>query len=154
MLFLTCIFVAACREPIMGFEVYLDCFENGLPSAMSKSFIRTLFPIVDEESRPDFWSVKYDSENTCKIGVLTAPGSPEMVSGIYVERPCGDLLLWEGLFQLMRSGNVVLYFPGCTRPLIANPATASHLPADMVQFLGPPRCLQSSEQLRQSIQLG
>ncbi|HKN18077.1 MAG TPA: hypothetical protein VJX47_14095 [Candidatus Sulfotelmatobacter sp.] len=135
----------------MGFEVYLDCFENGKPSSIRKSFVRTLFPIVDEESKPDFWSVKYDAENRCKIGVRPAGAGTELVSGIYVERPCGDLLLWEGLFRLMQSGNIVLYFPGCPRPLIANPAAASHLPTEMVQALGSPRCLESSEQLRKAV---
>ena len=136
----------------MGFEVYLDCFENGTPSAIRRSFIRTLFPIVDEESKPDFWSVKYDAQNTCKIGVRPEGASTELVSGIYVERPCGHLLLWEGLFHLMQSGNIVLYFPDCTRPLIANAAAANHLPCGMVQALGPPRCLDSSEQLRQAVE--
>jgi hypothetical protein len=136
----------------MGFEIYLDCFENGKPSAIRRSLVRSLFPIVDEQSKPDFWSVNYDAENTCKVGVRAAAGSAELVSGIYVERPCGHLLLWEGLFQLMRSGNVVLYFPGCTRPLIANARAASHLPPEMAKSLGTPRCLESSEQLRLAVE--
>ena len=107
---------------------------------------------MDEGSKPDFRSVKYDAGNTCKIGGRAAAGDTELVSGIYVERPCGDLLLWEGLFQFMRLGNAVLYFPGCTRPLIANAATASQLPPEMVKSLGTPRCLESSEQLRLAVE--
>jgi len=48
---------------------------------------------VDEGSKPDFWSVKYDAGNTCKIGGRAAAGDTELVSGIYVERPGRDLLV-------------------------------------------------------------
>ena len=134
----------------MGFEVYLDCFEDGKPSGIRRSLVRTFFPIVAEESQRDFWSVRYDATNACKIAVRGA----EFISHICVERPCGDLLLWEGLFQLTRAFNIVLYFPGCTQPLIANPVAARHIPVEMIASLGPPRSLESAEELRLAISQG
>jgi hypothetical protein len=56
----------------MGFELYLQCFASGRPAGIPRAAVRALFPVVEEESEPDYWRVRYDLTNTCTISV-TAP---------------------------------------------------------------------------------
>jgi hypothetical protein len=47
----------------------------------------------------------------------------------------------------MRLGHVVLYFPGDAPPLAASKETGAHLPGDMKEALGEPRCVQSGQEI-------
>jgi hypothetical protein len=57
----------------MSFEVYLQCFRGGEPAGIPLATARTLFPIVNEESEPDYWRVRYDAQNDCQDLGLAAP---------------------------------------------------------------------------------
>ena len=55
--------------------------------------------------------------------------------------------LWDALYEVMKLGKVVLYFPGDAPPLIADESVARHLPADMVKALGQPRRVRSGAEI-------
>jgi hypothetical protein len=56
-------------EGAVSFEVFVQCFEGGEPAGVSRIAIRSLFPVVEAESEPDYWSVRYDDFNSCKVSV-------------------------------------------------------------------------------------
>jgi hypothetical protein len=130
----------------MGFEVYLQCFGESEQRGISRAAVRSLFPIVEEKSEPDYWRVKYDDRNSCDIGVAAVTSSNEMLKSLYVDRPCGDLRLWEGLLSALRMGSVVIFWPGGP-PIVADDATAAKLPKDMTDAIGQPKSVRSADEL-------
>ena len=70
-----------------------------------------------QSSKADSWRIRYDEQNSCMMFVNP---DGELLDCICVNRPCGVKQFWDAVFQVMRLGNVVLYFPGCPYPLVAN----------------------------------
>jgi hypothetical protein len=135
----------------LGFEVYLDCFGETKTRGISRTLVRSLFPIVEGESEPDYWQVHYDKKNSCQIGVTPLASDPGMLAGLFVNRPCADLKLWEGLVRVLRMGCVVIFWPGGA-PVVAEGTSTSDLPKDMVDSIGEPRCVSSAAELVRLVQ--
>jgi hypothetical protein len=135
----------------LSFEVFVQCFENGEPAGVPRSAIRPLFPVVEADSEPDYWSIRYDDSNACHVRVTPLASDRELVESLCVFRPCGDLRLWNALLAIMRLGPGVLYFPGDAPPLVTSEAAGDHLPADMVEALGRPRVVRSPEEIVEAI---
>jgi hypothetical protein len=133
----------------MSFEIYIQCFKDGEESAgLSRKKIRAAFGPFVTETEPGFWQLKYDPSNSCEV-LLAAKG--QMVTGFTVLRPCEDARLWESLIEILKLGNVVLYFPGEGCPLVADESVIPHLPADMVETLGRPKCIKHGAEIQQAI---
>jgi hypothetical protein len=130
----------------MSFEVYLQCFGEGERLGISRAAVRSLFPVIEKESEPDYWRVRYDSKNSCDIGITAMALDKEMLKSFYVDRPCRDLRLWEGLFSVLRMGSVVMFWPGGP-PVVADDAVAGDLPKDMIDSMGQPKLARSVEEL-------
>jgi hypothetical protein len=61
-----------------------------------------------------------------------------------VERPCGDPRLWNAVYEVLKIGEVVLFFPG--GPLIVAKENADRtLPEEMVEGMGEPVSVESGE---------
>jgi hypothetical protein len=130
----------------VGFEVYLQCFGQSGRSGISRAAVKSLFPVLEEESEPDYWRVRYDNKNSCEIGVTAMTSDKEMLKSFYVDRPCGDLRLWEGLLSVLRMGSVVIFWPGGP-PVVALEAVTADLPDDMIDSIGQPKLVSSAEEL-------
>lgn len=130
----------------MSFEVYLQCFGEANRSGISRAAVRSLFPILERESEPDYWRVRYDDKNSCEIGVTAVASERALLKSLYVDRPCADLRLWEGLLAILRMGSVVMFWPGGP-PVVADEAIGAKLPRDMIDALGPPRTIGSAEEI-------
>jgi hypothetical protein len=136
----------------VSFEVYLQCFERGEPAGIDRDFVRSLFPVIEDDSEPDYWSVRYDSVKAFHVSVGSMETNPSKVTSLGVMRPITDMRLWDALLQILRSGNVVLYWPGCSSPLVASEPTTAHLPSDMVETLGKPIVVKTSREIREAIE--
>ena len=135
----------------MGFEVFLQCFGASEQSGISRAAVRSLFPIVEAESKPDYWRVRFDDLNTCHISVKPLPSDRAMLKSLCVERPCGDLRFWQSLLAILRMGSVVIFWPGGP-PIVANDTLAANLPEGMASAMGPARTVASAEQLLRLVQ--
>jgi hypothetical protein len=135
----------------MSFEVYLQCFGETERSGISRAAVRALFPIIEQESKPDYWSIRYDEMNSCHIGVTALPSEREMLNALYVARPCGDLRFWEGLLAVLRMGSVVIFWPGGP-PVVADETVAANLPKEMTNAIGRPRTVHSAEKFFRLLQ--
>lgn len=125
----------------MGFEVYFCFLGETERVGIPRDAVCSLFP-VEKESEPDFWHIRYDDKNSCDIGVTPRESERGMLQGMYVDRPCGDLRLWEGLLSVLRMGTVAMFWPGGP-PIIASEDTAAELPTDMIDSIGEP-CVVNS----------
>lgn len=135
----------------MGFEVYVNCVGELEGSGLPRAIVRSLFPVVEDESEPNYWRVWYDSKNSCEIGVTAAPSNPEMLTALLVNRPCADLRLWDALFSVLRMGPVVMYWPGGLL-VVAEGTSFEKLPEDMIKALGSPRNANSPADLLRMVQ--
>jgi len=131
----------------MGFELYLDVYKDGEHCGISYQRALDAFEGFATILEPALWQVKYDETSSCDIYVSLAEDDASEVSSFMVERPCADRRLWESLFAIMRLGNVVLYYPGCSAPLVASEDVIPHLPHDMIDSLGQPLCIRSGEEI-------
>src|SRR5262245_60923704 len=131
----------------MSFDVYLQCYEYGRAAGIPRTSVRRLFPVIEAQSGRDYWQVRYDELHACTIYLATFAADDQLVSSLTLNRPCGMPQFWDSVLTVMRMGNVVLYFPGCLNPLVANEFVGAHLPADMLEALGRPRCVQSGQEI-------
>lgn len=131
----------------MGFDLFFQPLVDGDVLDIGRAELRSLFPVVDEESKPDYWSIRYDSLNACHIGVKAFASSANQLASFYVERPCGDSRLWEALFRVLQKGRIVLYFPGGPPVVASENAVAATLPQDVTEAIGEPRCVGSAEEI-------
>jgi hypothetical protein len=131
----------------MGFELYLQCFASGRPAGIPRSAVRALFPVVENESEPNNWRVRYDSTDMCTVGVTSAEGDPTRLHSISIYRPCGDICLFVAILSVLRMGSVILYFPGVPTPLVASESVVVDLPKELVDSMGRPRCVQSAQEI-------
>lgn len=130
----------------MGFEVYLECFGESERTGISRAAVRSLFPIVEAESFSDNWCVRYGADNECNFGVTAIATDDARLKSFYIDRPCGDALLWEGLLTVLHMGSVVMFWPG--GPLVvADENVAARIPKEMSDGMGKPKFVSSVEQL-------
>jgi hypothetical protein len=135
----------------MGFDVFLQCFGESQHAGISRDAVRSLFPVIEAESKPDLWRVRYDPGNSSLVGVTPLDSDPLRLKSLYVERPCGDLRLWEALLAILHMGSVVMFWPGGP-PVVSHVSLAANLPADMTEALGPVRTFQSAGELLRAVQ--
>jgi hypothetical protein len=135
----------------MSFEVYLQCFGETEGLGLSREVVRALFPVDEASSEPNYWRLRYDGQIRCDIGVSPFPTDATMLVGLYVERPCRDLRLWDSLFAVLNLGGVLLFFPG--GPLIiAEGRSSAGLPEEMRESLGAPIEVDSGEAIRRIVE--
>lgn len=135
----------------MGFEVFIQCFGDTTCTSLQRDKVRSLFPVVESQSEPNYWKISYGVQNSCEVGVTPSKSDPAFLLSLYVSRPCADLRLWESLFSILRMGHVVTFWPG-SPPVVAEGTPTSILPADMIAGLGQPRIVRSGADLRRLVQ--
>jgi len=130
----------------MGFEIYAQCFGETKRIGIAVSSVRALFPILEETSKTDFWTVQYDAKNSCEIGITKLKSDETRLESLYVVRPCAHPRLWDALSSLLRMGNVVILWPG-SPPVVSEVSMGASLPNDVIESLGPARSVRSGEEL-------
>ncbi len=133
----------------MSFDIYLQCIA-GEPPGISRAAVRALFPVVEESSEPDYWSVRYDRANSCTIRVTPAKSNRDLITSLGVNRPCGDVRFWESVLAILRMGPVILYWPG-GGPLVGSDLVAAEFPPEIAESLGQPRCVGSAQEIMDAI---
>lgn len=118
----------------VSFDVYVQWFDEGAPQGVPIGGLRAAFgPAIVHESDRE-WTLVYDDLNS-SLFLTEKKGSPGLVTGISVNRPCSVTALWSALHRVLGLGHGVLYFPG-GGPLVADAASAGHMPEDMRNALG------------------
>ena len=130
----------------MGFEVFIYFCDKTRTNGVRRDSVRSLFPVIEDKSEPDYWLVQYDDRNSCNIGVTPHESDSQMIVGLFVIRPCADIRLWQGMLKVLQLGDITLFWPGGP-PIIANEATATRLPDGMAEDIGEPRTVHSAEEI-------
>jgi hypothetical protein len=135
----------------MSFDLYIQCFENGEPAGLSRDLIRKAFGASVSEPEENYWQLVFGARDSCSLSLSPLEQSEAKVHNITVERPCSDARFWQGLARLLTHGHTVLYFPGCSGPLLFNPSAAGHMPPDMLEALGDPVIVTSGADILRSV---
>lgn len=135
----------------MSFELYVNWVGRSEQVGISRAEIRSLFPVVEEASEPDYWRVRYDEKSICHVGVVPLKTDATMLASLYVDRPCAEPKLWDALVSALRIGSAVLFWPGGP-PVVASAEVIKDLPNDMIDALGQPRVVESGKDLVQLVE--
>jgi hypothetical protein len=135
----------------MSFEVFLRCFGEQSQTGIDRATVRSLFPVDESRSEPNYWRVCFDHENHCEIGVKPLAHDGTKLQSLYVHRPCGDIRLWNALLKILRLGSVVLWFAG-SPSVLAEGQKRDGLPPDRLEGHGPPKFVSSAEELLQIVE--
>jgi hypothetical protein len=133
----------------MSFDVHLQCVAGDHPG-IPRAAVRALFPIVEQSSEPDYWSVHYDRADWCKIDVTPAKLDNDLITSLSVNRPCGSVQFWESILAILRMGPVMLYWPG-GGPLVGSESLVEQFPQEIAESLGWPRCVDSAQEIMDAI---
>jgi hypothetical protein len=135
----------------VSFDVYVQAFDEGEPAGISRDGVRNAFGAAFvSEPEPDRWKIRYDKQYSCDV-FLSSRGTT-MLEGFSINRPGGDMRLWDALALILTMGNVVFYFPGCKAPLVANVEVTRHLPRDLIATLGEPIVAGGGAEILREIQ--
>lgn len=135
----------------MSFELFVQFFVDGQPSSVRRDALRALFPVVDGESEPNHWEVRYDERNWCSIDVKAAPGKKGRIEAFAIVRPCTDSRLWRAIVDAMRMGNGVMLFPGNPGAIVATADAAKELPSELVKGMGPVRVARTGRDVKRFV---
>ena len=137
----------------MGFEVFLQSYSSGQTlGGLPAQWVRELLGASVREEKPDLWRVEYGPNDFCHFYLTAAESNPKVIASVMVERPPANLRFWDSLLAIMRVGNFVLYYPGCSAPLVATESAMADVPLGMVEALGVPVCVTSGGQILERIQ--
>jgi hypothetical protein len=135
----------------MGFEIFFQCFAGGQSAGIPRATLRELFPVVEQESDRDHWRIRYGPEDSSTIGVTPDESDAELISAFYIDRPCGAAHLWEAVLSVLRMGSVMLFFPGEGPVLVGSERAVADLPPEVIETMGPPRCVKSTQEILDAI---
>jgi len=135
----------------MGFELYLNCFGETEKAGLPREKVRVLFPVEEVSSEPDYWQVRYGKTGSCEISVTPLTTDSSKLNFLHVHRPCVDSRLWESLYELLKMGSVVLFFPGGP-PILAKGISATELPQEMIDSIGQPIYVDSGAAIVRIVQ--
>ena len=130
----------------MSFDLFLQHFGNAETTGISRAAVRSLFPVIEEESQQDFWRVRYDRGNSCSISVTALESNQDMLTFLCIERPCGELRFWQSILKVLQMASVVLLWPG-SPPILAEGTPLETLPPEMVDSLGEPKIVNTTESI-------
>jgi hypothetical protein len=136
----------------VSFEVFLYFCQRDQADGITRAQIQQTLGDFCVPLETDYWHVEYELTDSCDILLSSLDSEPNIIRSAMVNRPAGDIRLWNSVFELMQLGNGVLYYAGCRAPLVANETTNSYLPAEMIDALGEPICVSSGEEIRARIQ--
>ena len=131
----------------MSFDLYLQSFWNGEPAGIPRNLIRETFGNALSETEADWWRLSFGPSDSCNLVLSALDNDPQSIHNITVERPCRDQLLWDGLARLLGSGQSVIYFPGCSGPLVVDTAVTAHMPPAMLDALGQPILVRGGQDI-------
>jgi hypothetical protein len=138
----------------MSFEAFVQIYNDGELTGIPRQQIRDSFGSFLSEGGAYDWHLYYDEANNCDVILKTHAGDKNLVTSFTVVRPCGDPRFWDAMVSILRLGNVVLFFPANCPPLVADNKVAQHLPPDMIETLGEPRCVSSAREILDLVREG
>jgi hypothetical protein len=134
----------------MGIEAFLWRYENGEIAAMDVSRIREALRPFTRDFHPEtgVLRVEFDREiDSCDFYLGVHAAETGRTEGLMISRPITDARLWQCVLEIMRMGNIILFFSDDSTPLHATENAPAHFPADLLDSLGAPKLVTSPHEI-------
>ena len=131
----------------MSFEAFVHCFRDGEVAGVSRQQVRDAFGSFLTEGGAYDWQLYYGEADSCDVMLGVDDADKSLLRSFTVLRPCGDVRFWDAMVSILRLGNLVLFFPASCPPLIADSGVAPHLPPDMIESMGQPKCVATGQEI-------
>jgi hypothetical protein len=133
------------RKNIVSFDLFIRFYDHGAPAGIALEDVRAAFAPYISSSDATHLALEYDVANGSYVHLKPHPNNADATVAIAVNRPCGDMRLWDSLARVLRLGNAVLFFPGGANPMVGSTDAVPHLPRDMIETLGNPVVVASGK---------
>jgi len=137
----------------MSIEAFIWRYERGeIVATPLDEILRVFHSYADSfDEVTGVLHVQFDSAgNSCDIYLGAKAAASGATPGIMISRPLHDPRLWDCVLEIMRSGNVILFFSDDTTPLYATAGAPAHFPQDLIQSLGEPKLVASAQDILKS----
>lgn len=134
----------------MGIEAFIWRYEHGESVSLPLADVLAVFSshTVGFDAKSGVLSVQFGDEiNSCDIYLGKESAFTGLTRGIMISRPVQALELWECLFKIMQTGNVILFFSDDTTPLYATAGAPDHFPDDLLDSLGEPKQVATAQEI-------
>lgn len=135
----------------MSFDIFVDAFRDGAPASIPRDAVRATFGRFVSDVSRDCWQVRYDKANFCDVHLTVDDADPTKINGFMISGPCANMRLWDALTDILKLGHVVLHFEGRIA-LVAKPSSIRHLPEEMLEIFGHPRCVSTGQEITAAIE--
>ncbi len=119
----------------MSLDLWVSCFCHGEPHPAPTAGLRAPFDPLVLRTEPGCLVLGLPGDQESLLFIDTTAAT---ATGFTLNRPVRDPALWRALFSALQHTGRVLVVPGAVPPLIGVADTVPHLPADLVESLGPP----------------
>jgi hypothetical protein len=116
----------------MSFDLYIGGCLNGKKAPFPRALLARYFGEFVSRREPRCLTLSFEGGEEC----LLFCDDEELVEICSINRPGPAPALYQAIFELLRSANLVLFLPGECPPLVGRAETITHVPADMVEGLG------------------
>jgi len=127
----------------VSFDLFVGCFRNGQKATFPRATVEQHFGPYVTRREPTCLTLTFANDGQSYLHMEDSAS----IEGFNINRPVASTKLYDALLLLLRAENLVLYMPGNCPPLVANMAAAKDLPADMIDSLGAPVILSSSNEI-------
>lgn len=135
----------------MSLDLWLSCFRHGEPHPEPTALLRAPFDALVVSTEPRCLVLGLPGGQDSLLFIDT---SADTAAGFTLNRPVRDPVLWQALLGALQHTGRVLLVPGAVPPLIGCADTAPHLPADLVESLGPPVVVTDGLAIRHWVENG
>ena len=137
----------------MGIEAFIWRYDNGENASFPLTDVLDVFSshTVGFETETGVLSVRFgDDINSCDIFLGAESAKTGFTKGLMISRPVRAIELWECVFKIINSGNVILFFSDDTTPLYATVEAMDHFPIDLLDSLGEPKHIATPQEILNS----
>jgi hypothetical protein len=120
----------------MSHDIFLQAHMHGGSQKILTSEVLKCFSEFIAYKHPTYIDVEFTEEDSSTIFFKT---TRKTITGMMVNRPCGDRGLARCLFRVMQLGNFVLFEGGAERFIVLREEVIPHLPEGMAEALGEAR---------------
>jgi hypothetical protein len=133
----------------MGFDVFVERFQNGEPERVTNPHVWELLREAWEAppDRHDYSRVRRGAGEAD----LHAAQDGEPIESLMFSRPAGGAEIFDLIVDVARAGGMVIYAPGIPICLIAE-GQRPHLPHDLVEAMGEPVFVATGAELQAVIE--
>ena len=129
----------------MSTEWYIQSFSGGEEQPVPVKKVMSAFSGCRTHKSEDYIDIALPDGDVTFYMDCTS----DELSFIMISRPADSRFLDRIIYDIMLSGNFILYSPDGDFPVALSPQTAAQLPEDMLKSLGEPRTAENAESFSQ-----